>query len=70
MTPAHEIAIRLLIERRAFPPGSLDWNYRTRAAWKLDQMARGIPSQDWTDEPPQGLTAPCKIDPERMEIAA
>lgn len=70
MTPEREIAIRLLTERRAFQPGSLDWDYRTRAAWKLDQMDRGIPSQDWTEEPPQGLTGACKIDPEYMGAAA
>lgn len=49
---AREIAQRLLNERAAFPVGSPDWIYRTRAAWKLDQMARGIPAIDWTDTPP------------------
>ncbi len=49
---AREIAQRLLNERAAFPVGSPDWEYRTRAAWKLDQMARGIPAILWTDTPP------------------
>lgn len=49
---AREIAQRLLNERAAFPVGSPDWEYRTRAAWKLDQMARGIPAIHWTDTPP------------------
>lgn len=44
-------AQRLLIERHAFPAGSPDWNYRTTAAWKLDQMHLGIPACDWTDTP-------------------
>ncbi len=55
-------------EAAAFPVGSLDWEYRTRAAWKLDQIASGIPSQDWTKEPPEGLAAWAHT--ERMEIAA
>ena len=49
---AREIAQRLLNERADFPAGSPDWEYRTRAAWKLDQMARGIPAIHWTDTPP------------------
>lgn len=52
-------------EAMAFPPG-LDRDYLARAAWKMDQMANGIPAQDWTDEPPEGLAAYI----ERMEIAA
>lgn len=52
-------------EAMAFPPG-LDRDYLARAAWTLDQMARGIPAQDWTKEPPEGLAAYI----ERMEIAA
>ena len=39
-----------------------------RAAWTLDQMARGVPSQDWTKEPPEGLAAWAHT--ETMEIAA
>jgi hypothetical protein len=46
-------AIALLTERGRFPVGSPDYEYRTRAAWKLDQLSRGIPARDWTDTPPQ-----------------
>lgn len=49
------LAQKLLTERKAFPVGSLDWEYRTRAAWKLDQMARGIPANEWTDMPKERL---------------
>lgn len=49
---ARALAEQLLSERAAFTPGSPDWEYRTRAAWKLDQMARGIPAILWTDTPP------------------
>ena len=54
-------------EAMAYPPG-LDREYLARAAWTLDQMARGIPSQDWTKEPPEGLAAWAHT--ETMEIAA
>lgn len=50
MTTVQHI-IALLKERRAFPRHSPDWQYRTNAAWKLLQMARGVPSKDWTDYP-------------------
>lgn len=46
-------AIILLAERLAFPVGSPDWTYRTRAAWRIDQMGRGIPIDEQTAEPPQ-----------------
>lgn len=59
---AHDRALALLMDRRAFPVGSPDWNWRTTAAWKLDQMHRGVPACDWTNEPPQGLTGPCQLD--------
>lgn len=52
LPPAHDLAAQLLAESRAYPIGSLDRDYRRRAAWKLDQMNRGIPACDWTDEPP------------------
>lgn len=52
MNAAHVEAAKLLEERLAYPVGSPDWNYRTRAAWQLDQMARGIPACDWTETPP------------------
>lgn len=55
-------------EAMAFPVGSLDWEYRTRAAWKLDQMARHVPVIDWTEDPPEGLAAWAHTEP--MEIAA
>ena len=47
-------AAALIRESADFPQGSLDWTYRRRAAWKLDQLARGVPSRDWTDMPPGG----------------
>lgn len=50
-------ACSLRKEARRFPPGSMDWEYRHRAAWKIDQWHMGIPSQDWTDMPSEGLAA-------------
>lgn len=44
-------ADRLFREALRFPRGSLDRSYRLRAAWKLTQMARGIPVNEWTDRP-------------------
>lgn len=44
---AREIAQRLLNERAAFPVGSPDWEYRTRAAWKLIWLMRGVPAAEW-----------------------
>ena len=49
-------AADLIAESNAFPVGSPDWNYRRRAAWQLDQMARKVPARDWTETPPHGLT--------------
>ena len=46
-------ALALLIERRPFNRGSLDWQYRTDAAWKYLQMAMGKPSMAWTNTPPR-----------------
>ena len=63
---ARALSDQHLAEAAAFPVGSLDWEYRIRAAGKLDQLARHIPVIDWTDEPPEGLAAYT----ERMEIAA
>lgn len=48
-------ALALIAESNVFPAWSPDWEYRRRAAWKLDQMARGVPSRDWTDLPQAGL---------------
>jgi len=44
----------LLREREAYPVGSPDWQYRTRAAWKLHQGQSGVAAQDWTETPPEG----------------
>jgi len=49
---ARQLALSLLAERKSYPTGSPDWDWRTRAAWKLDQLSRGIPACDWTDTPP------------------
>ena len=49
---AYDRAKALLDEAEAFPAWSLDAEYRRRAAWKLDQLNRGIPACDWTDTPP------------------
>ena len=49
-------AASLIAESNAFPVGSPDWEWRRRAAWKLDQLARGIPARDWTETPPHGFT--------------
>lgn len=36
-----------MAERRAFPRGTLDHEYRTRAARKLLWIARGVPVNEW-----------------------
>lgn len=51
MNRAEELAATLFDEACAFPTGSLDRQWRERAAWKLEQMAAGIPACDWTEEP-------------------
>ena len=38
---------KLLAERRAFPPGSPDHDYRTRAARKLVWIMRGVQVTEW-----------------------
>ena len=38
---------RLMRERRAFPVGSPDHKYRTRAARKLVWTIRGVPVAEW-----------------------
>ena len=53
---AAKLCAQLRIEARQYPAGSPDWNYRQRAAWKLHQIAHGIASRDWTDEPPREFT--------------
>lgn len=39
---------RMMAERKAFAPGSLEYEYRTRAARKLVWLMRGIPTSHWT----------------------
>lgn len=39
----------IMRERRAWPVGSADWDYRTRAARKLYWMIRGVPVIEWED---------------------
>lgn len=51
-SPARALAVTLLAESASYPAGSPDHEWRRRAAWKLDQMHRGIPVREWTDEPP------------------
>ena len=51
MTPAAMKARALLAECAAYAPGSLDRQWRARAAWKLTQMDRGIPVNRWTETP-------------------
>lgn len=51
MNRAEEMAEKLWAEARAFPAGSLDRQWRERAAWKLEQMDAGVPACDWTNEP-------------------
>jgi len=51
MTP-RQLALSLMAERKDYPTGSPDWDWRTRAAWKLYQLSQGIPARDWTDTPP------------------
>lgn len=38
---------RLIAERKAFPVGSPDHEYRTRAARKLVWVMRGVPVAEW-----------------------
>lgn len=37
----------LMRERRLWPPGSSDWEYRSRAARKLVWIIKGIPADAW-----------------------
>ncbi len=50
-----EIGQQLLDEARSLPHGSMEWEWRIRAAWKYDQWLRDIAAQDWTEWPPQHL---------------
>ena len=37
----------MIQERRIFPSGSLDWQWRTNAARKFLHLLRGVPAKDW-----------------------
>ena len=39
----------LMAQRRNWPRGSHDWEYRTRAARKLAWIIRGVPVDRWTE---------------------
>lgn len=43
----HEYLREILRQRRAYPKGSPDWNYRTRAARKYVWIMRGVPPCEW-----------------------
>lgn len=50
MTTA-ELARETLIEAEAYQPGDPDRTWRIAAAWKLQQIADGIPACEWTPPP-------------------
>lgn len=39
----------IMAERRAWPRGSADHEYRTRAARKLAWLLRGVPVDQWSE---------------------
>lgn len=41
--------LALMAERRHWPRGSADHDYRTRAARKLIWIMRGVPVSEWTE---------------------
>ena len=41
--------LALMAERRNWPRGSADHDYRTRAARKLVWIMRGVPTTEWTE---------------------
>ena len=41
---------RIMRDRRAWPKGSADHEYRSRAARKLLNLIRGIPVDQWREE--------------------
>jgi len=45
-------ALAMLIARRPYARNSLEWAWRTRAAWTYLQMSMGKAPHDWTDKPP------------------
>lgn len=46
---AKQLFHQMMRERREFPRGSLDWEWRTRAARKLAWIALGVPTTQWTE---------------------
>ena len=50
MTAARTEFHRIMSERRAFAPGSVDHTYRSRAARKLLNLIRGVPVDQWREE--------------------
>lgn len=38
---------QMLHERRMFPRGSMDWQWRTRAARKYLAICKGVPASEW-----------------------
>lgn len=44
---ARENFLSLMAERRAFPRGTPEHEYRSRAARKLVWLMRGVPSSEW-----------------------
>jgi hypothetical protein len=40
---------RMLAERRAFPPATADWEWRTNAARKYVNLIRRVPVNQWRD---------------------
>ena len=57
-------ALATLIERRGHAPGSADYQWRTRAAWKYLQMSMGRPAREWTDTPPPVTVSMPKPQPQ------
>jgi hypothetical protein len=39
--------LQMMRERRMFPRGSQEWNWRTRAARKYVWLMRGVPVMEW-----------------------
>lgn len=42
-----QLFLTTMAERRRYPKGSQDWNYRTRAARTYVWMMRGVPTTEW-----------------------
>lgn len=41
--------LALMAERRRWPRGTADHEYRTRAARKLVWLMRGVPTEEWAE---------------------